>query len=99
MNKVASSNSGVIETVTIIRLETAPEIYANNNVKVTFKDRLGNINDKFYLAYPDKNIEGIGLYNTLLSALVQSIEVTLKTTGYVEEHGYGFISGVIIDAI
>ncbi|CDL81075.1 hypothetical protein [Xenorhabdus szentirmaii] len=99
MNKVTSEKNNVIDVVTIIRLETELGGIANNNVRVTFKDRFGKIHDKFLLAYPDKQIEGIGVYTTLLFALSQAIDVTLKTTSYINGDGDGYISGIIINAV
>ncbi|MCG3472221.1 hypothetical protein L7750_18100 [Xenorhabdus bovienii] len=90
-------NNNVIQKVRILSLETSPESSGSNNVRVIYEDHFGKVNDNLLLAYPDKYIEGIGVYNTLLIALTSNIFVTLKTTGYIDKTGLGYISGVIIE--
>ncbi|WP_340611428.1 hypothetical protein [Xenorhabdus bharatensis] len=98
MKKSTLTADGVIDSVTIVRLETELGGSANNNARVTFKDKNGKVNSNYLLAYPNYQIEGVGVYNTLLIALSQSMEVSLKITSYVNDDGDGYISGVIFDA-
>ncbi|AOM42089.1 hypothetical protein [Xenorhabdus hominickii] len=84
--------------VEIIELETYPrfEATSTNNVKVTFKDTEEEVYTDFYLVSPDKQIEGVGLYTTLLLALIHQRKVSLKTNGFVGKHQERYIAGVII---
>ncbi|CDL82233.1 hypothetical protein [Xenorhabdus szentirmaii] len=91
------SAAGTISNVIITTLETSG--VADNNVRVEFMDQHGTKNDKYLLQYPDKQIQGIGVYTTLLLALTNSIKVTLKTTGTIDKNGFGYISSVIISTI
>ncbi|PHM74482.1 hypothetical protein [Xenorhabdus kozodoii] len=84
--------------VTILQLETYPQFEAlsTNNVEVTFKDSLGYEHNNFYLTNANGQIEGGGVYTTLLLALLNNKFVTLKTNGFVGSHNERYITGVII---
>ncbi|MBI6547230.1 hypothetical protein [Xenorhabdus lircayensis] len=84
--------------VKILQLETYPKFEgtSTNNVEVTFKDQAENVYSNFYLVHPDGQIEGGGVYTTLLLALINNKVVTLKTNGFVGVHNERYITGVII---
>ncbi|MDE9494593.1 hypothetical protein KKJ09_13610 [Xenorhabdus bovienii] len=96
-NTIFQSNYSIIDKVTILRLETNPTPSASNNVRVTCKDSFGKIQNNLFFAYPDKNIDGVCVYTTLLFCLSNNTTVTLKGGDYTNREGDKFITGVIIE--
>ncbi|PHM39908.1 hypothetical protein Xmau_02514 [Xenorhabdus mauleonii] len=79
-----------LETYKLFRPEAA------NNVEVIFFDAQGNRHENFYLSKPDGEIQGGGVYITLLISLLDKRPVTIKTDGFVGSHGERYITGVIV---
>ncbi|OTA17440.1 hypothetical protein Xvie_00824 [Xenorhabdus vietnamensis] len=93
-DKVRQDNDTTIYNAKITGLETD---VVSSNVEVKFMDSHGQHYEKFYLAYPEKQIGGGGIYITLLLALDNSFPVSLELTKYLSPEGIRYISGAMLE--
>ncbi|WP_340620789.1 hypothetical protein [Xenorhabdus siamensis] len=68
-----------------------------SNIEVCFSGSDGRYFEKHYLAYPEHDMGGVGLYFVLLLALNTPFVVSLKLTNHISPEGYRYISGVNAD--
>ncbi|MBI6547231.1 hypothetical protein [Xenorhabdus lircayensis] len=94
-DKMAKDDDTIVQKAIITGLETD---ISGNNIEVKFKDPYGGHYENFYLAYPNQQVSGGGIYLTLLSSLANSFTVSLKLTEYVYPEGNRYISGVNIES-
>ncbi|MBC8944225.1 MULTISPECIES: hypothetical protein [Xenorhabdus] len=92
--KLNNNDSTVLSNVKIKALK-ANVLFSN--IEVCFSDSEGHYFEKHYLAYPEHDIGGVGLYFVLLLALNTPFLVSLKLTNHISPEGFRYISGVMAD--